>query len=108
MVRGVISKNEKSPTGYEIQVDYWELIGTSATDFESNMPEGAGIEQRAKYRHLVHRGTRGSAIIKLKSYILHLFREFFSSQDWIEVIPPTIVNTSCEGGSSLFKLDYYG
>lgn len=72
------------------------------------MPQGAGPEQRAKYKHLVHRGTRGSAIVKLKGHILALFREFFASKDWTEVVPPTIVNTACEGGSSLFKLDYYG
>ena len=38
MVRGVISKTDKAPTGFEIAVDYWELIGTSNTDFESVMP----------------------------------------------------------------------
>lgn len=44
MVRGVVSKNVKSPTGYELVVDYWELIGGSPGDFESLMPQGAGPE----------------------------------------------------------------
>ena len=35
-------------------------------------------------------------------------QEHFASKDFTEVTPPTIVNLECEGGSSLFKLDYYG
>lgn len=35
MVRGLLHKNEKSPTGFEITTDYWIKIGNSDGDFES-------------------------------------------------------------------------
>lgn len=107
-IKGILSKNEKSPTGFEIAADYWSLIGTSDGDFENLLQKDSGPEVRARNRHIVHRGEKGSAILKLRSYILGLFREHFASKDFTEVNVPTIVNTECEGGSSLFKLDYYG
>lgn len=108
MVRGVLQPSDKSPTGFEVIVDYWELIGDADNDFENLIQKDAGPEQRARYRHLVHRGSYGSAVLKLRSHVLQLFREHFHSKDWTEVNPPTIVNTECEGGSSLFQLDFYG
>lgn len=108
MVRGKLIRSEKSPTGYELDADYWEIIGESAGDFENLVQPNSGADVRAHNRHIIHRGEKGAAILKLRSHILELFREYFHKQDWTEVNPPTIVNTECEGGSSLFKLDYYG
>ena len=108
LVKGVLQKSEKSPTGFEIQADFWLLIGKSDGDFENLLQKDSGPEVRARNRHIVHRGEKGSTILKLRSQILSLFREHFQSKDFTEVNVPTIVNTECEGGSSLFKLDYYG
>ncbi|CAL6050203.1 Asparaginyl-tRNA_synthetase [Hexamita inflata] len=108
MVKGVLSASDKSPTGYEIQADFWELVGESAGDFENLVQPESGPDVRSRNRHVVHRGDRGAAILKLRSAILGLFREHFASKDFTEVNPPTIVNTECEGGANLFKLDYYG
>lgn len=108
MVKGVLQKSDKSPSGFELTADYWELVGESAGDLENLIQPDSGPEVRARNRHIVHRGEKGAAIIKLRSHILGLFREHFASKDFTEVNPPTIVNTECEGGSSLFKMDYYG
>ena len=61
-------------------VDYWFLIGKSATDFDTIIQKDAGPDVRAHYRHLIHRGEKGSAMLKLRSEILFLFREHFHSK----------------------------
>ncbi|KAH0572238.1 Asparaginyl-tRNA synthetase [Spironucleus salmonicida] len=108
LVKGELKSEEKAIGGFELSADYIEIIGTSEGDFENLLQANSGLEIRGKNRHIYHRFEKGSATIKLRNHILQLFREHFTSKDWTEVNPPTIVNTACEGGSSLFKLDYYG
>ena len=40
--------------------------------------------------------------------MLGAFRESLQNHSCLEVTPPCLVQTSVEGGATLFKLDYYG
>ena len=92
----------------EIHVNYWKLVGAAPSDFENVVNSKAGVEILMDQRHLVLRGTTASKIIKLGSKVLEQIRAHYFSQDYVEVQPPTIVQTQCEGGSTLFKMDYFG
>lgn len=62
----------------------------------------------AEYRHLVLRGETASSVLRLRSALLTAFRDSLTAQNLLEVTPPCLVQTQVEGGSTLFKLDYYG
>lgn len=105
---GTLVTDERAQGGYEIQCLYFDIIGPSSGEFETRITPESGPDARARERHLIHRGEHGSAILKARGRILRAFRNHFYFKGWTEVTPPTIVNTECEGGSSLFKVDFYG
>lgn len=49
-----------------------------------------------------------SKILKMRSVATQCLREHYFSKGYFEVCPPTLVQTMCEGGSTLFNLDYFG
>jgi asparaginyl-tRNA synthetase len=99
---------KKVPGKFELQADYWELIGASHVDLENTVNQDTNPDQLFDQRHIVIRGTRTSSILKLRSVLMQAFREHYYSRGYTEITPPTLVQTQCEGGSTLFGLDYFG
>jgi asparaginyl-tRNA synthetase len=92
----------------ELHVDYYRIVGESDIDLEALVHHESEIKTKFDQRHIVLRGARTSALIQMRSVCCQLFREYYYSHSFTEVTPPTIVQTQCEGGSDLFKLDYFG
>lgn len=90
--------------GFELQADYWELVGASSSELDTRFDHTSGPDVMMNQRHLVLRGQRASAILKMRSVITMAFREHYQDRNYTELMPPTIVNTNCEGGSTLFEL----
>jgi asparaginyl-tRNA synthetase len=56
----------------------------------------------------VIRGETATKILKFRSFVLRILRDYFDSRDIHEVSPPLIVKSQCEGGSTVFNVDYFG
>jgi asparaginyl-tRNA synthetase len=105
---GVIHEDDRSKSGYELKVNYWKVVSKADPELESMFQEGSGPQVMLDNRHLALRGSRQMDIFRVRSIITHCFRTYFMNNGFVGVDPPTIVQTQCEGGSTLFNLDYYG
>ncbi|MGC9181285.1 asparagine--tRNA ligase [Thermogladius sp.] len=101
---GTVTKQPRAPTGYEVVADYFRILGYSR-DFP--IKGGEGVEYLLDNRHLVIRSPKYAAIWKIKHTILDAGREWFKKDGWWEVTPPILTASACEGGATLFPVQYF-
>ncbi|XP_076255248.1 asparagine--tRNA ligase, cytoplasmic-like [Rhynchophorus ferrugineus] len=104
-----VPEGKTAPGGHELTVDYWELIGLApAGGADAVLNEQALPDVQAENRHIMIRGENTSKILRMRSVLLQAFRDHYLDRGYCEITPPHIVQTQVEGGSTLFKLDYFG
>ncbi|XP_014663965.1 PREDICTED: asparagine--tRNA ligase, cytoplasmic-like isoform X2 [Priapulus caudatus] len=104
-----VPEGKSAPGGHEMQVDYWELVaGSPAGGADNLVNEMSHIDVQLDNRHIMLRGDTVSKILKARSVVTQCFRSHYFERGYFEVTPPTMVQTQCEGGSTLFKFDYFG
>merc|ERR1712157_46642 len=64
-------------------------------------------ELRLDRRWIDLRTPANHAIFKVQAAITRLFRDFLQSRDFMEIHTPKIIPGASEGGSEVFKLDYF-
>ncbi|KIM66127.1 hypothetical protein SCLCIDRAFT_14521 [Scleroderma citrinum Foug A] len=107
----IVPEGQKAPGGHELVVDYFKVLGPAPGGddaFTNKLNEQSDPSILADNRHLVLRGETASNVLRLRAALLSAFRATYAEHDVIEVTPPCLVQTQVEGGSTLFKLDYYG
>jgi len=102
---GEIKKDVRAPTGYEIRAKEINVVGKS-DDFPIN--KSLNEELLGDRRHLWLRSRKMIAILKIRDTVLSSLREHWRKNSFYEYHSPTILGTQCEGGSSLFAVDYFG
>jgi len=102
---GTIKKDERAPTGYEIAAEKIEIVGES-NEFPIN--KDLNEELLGDRRHLWLRSQKMTAIMKVRSTVFGAIHEYFRSEGFYEYQSPILQSVQCEGGSTLFDVDYFG
>jgi nondiscriminating aspartyl-tRNA synthetase len=85
-----------------------EMNARAAEDPKKNAPIVVGQELKLNYRHLSLRTPYQAAIMRVSSGVCHFFREYLNGQGFIEIQTPKLLGGQSEGGSEVFKTDYFG
>lgn len=103
-ITGTIKKDDRAPTGYEIAVKDFEIIGASDT---FPITKDQSPEFLAEIRHLSIRTRKQTAILKIRSAYIQAREEFFRKEEFHRFDTPILQPSQCEGGSTLFEVKFY-
>ena len=105
IVTGVARADTRAPSGYEIDVQSLEVVGTS-TDFPIT-PKEHGVDFLLDRRHLWIRSERQTAILRIRHEVINAVRDFFNSRGFILTDTPIFTPSACEGTTTLFPVEYF-
>ncbi|MFH1290205.1 MAG: asparagine--tRNA ligase [Nanoarchaeota archaeon] len=104
-IEGSIQEEPRAPTGYEIHATKITIVGES-NEFPIN--KDLNEELLGDRRHLWIRSRKMVAMLKIRDTILSAMREHWRKKGFYEYHSPSLLGLQCEGGSTLFKVDYFG
>ncbi len=102
---GDVKQDKRAPMGYEISVDHLSIIGLAET---FPITKDKSEEFLRDVRHLWLRSQKMNRIMKVRSKVLKSTHDFFRKEGFFEVSPPMFISGACEGGATLFTLEYFG
>ena len=102
-----------APGNRELHADFfrihswWKAPGGEEA-ITNRVSEGGDAQLLMDLRHLTLRGDKTSAVMFVRDAIEFAFHQTYKELRVRKVSPPALVQTQVEGGSTLFKFDYYG
>lgn len=107
---GVLEAEERAPGGVELRLRRVKIL--SMPDAPMPLPIAkwklnTSLEAKLNMRSVSLRNVRERAKFKLQEGIVRGFRDFLYGQGFTEIHTPKLGAKSAEGGSNLFKLDYF-
>lgn len=106
-ITGTVMPNlgKKDKHEFEIHIELLEVYRI-APSFPIN--EHSNLFTKLENGHLWLQTEERMEFLRARNELMHAMREFYYTNEYVEVTPPTLVQTQVEGGSTLFHLDYYG
>ena len=109
-VMGVVKAEERAPQGFEIRLKEIRVLSRPAEPLPlavSKWKLNTSLEAKLSLRPISLRNVRERAKFKIQEGIVRGFRDYLLSRDFTEICTPKIVARGAEGGSNVFKLEYF-
>ncbi len=109
-VEGMVHREERAAEGVELCLTGITVLSEPAEALPlpiSKWKLNTSLEAKLNMRSISLRNVRERAKFKLQEGIVRGFRDFLYSQGFTEIHTPKIGAKGAEGGSNLFRLDYF-
>ena len=109
-VSGILNKEERAPGGFEIRMKDVKILSNPAESLPLPIAKwkmNTSLEAKLNHRAVALRNIRERATFRIQEGIVRGFRDFLYSQGFTEIHTPKIGAKSAEGGSNLFRLEYF-
>lgn len=107
---GTIQQDERAPHGIELRVTGGKILTTPYATLPLPVGKwkmGTSLEAKLDNRSIALRNIRERAKFRIQEGIVRGFRDFLYSNQFTEIHTPKIGAKGAEGGSNIFKLDYF-
>lgn len=111
VVSGVVRAEERAPGGFEIAAAAAQVLSRPAAPLPvpvSRWKLGLNLDTELALRPLTLRNLRARSVFRVQEGIIRAFRDYLHGQGFTEIHTPKIVRAGAEGGSNIFRLDYFG
>ncbi len=104
-LKGTVTEDKRAITGYEIKIKEFRI-------FQRNDSFPITKDQSEDFlldiRHLWIRSREFTSVLKIRSTLFRSFADFYYRNGYYQVHTPFMVSTAAEGGSTLFKVPFFG
>ncbi|MFH0961243.1 MAG: asparagine--tRNA ligase [archaeon] len=105
-LEGLVKKDERAPGGYELALTGFKIVGLADSPFP--ITKDISVTHLMNVRHLWLRSRKMNAILKVRHTVFDGIHEYFRTNGFYESTGPMFVTAACEGGSTLFPINYFG
>lgn len=110
-VSGILRLEGRAPGGFELAVDRAAVLSRPAAPLPVPLSKGhrhLNLDTELGLRPVVLRAPEEQSVFRLQAGIARAFREYLQDRGFTEIHTPKIVHAGAEGGSNIFRLDYFG
>lgn len=107
---GTVKESKAARLGFEVIPSSLAVLSRAAVPLPLD-PRGvtpASLDTRLRWRSLELRRPASAAIFKVENAAVQGFEEYLRGQGFIRAFTPSIIGGVSEGGSEVFKIDFYG
>ena len=111
IVTGLVRSEERAPDGVELAVDTLAVLSRPAAPLPvpvSKWKLDLNLDTELSLRPVVLRNLRERSVFRIQDGFCRAFRTCLREEGFTEVHTPKIVHAGAEGGSNIFRLDYFG
>ena len=109
-VSGLLRPEPRAPGGAELAEARFTVLSRPAAPppVPLSKKSSLSVDTELSLRPVTLRAPRARAVFRIQAAVCRAFREFLQEEDFTEIHTPKLGRAGAEGGSSQFRVDYFG